>query len=674
MAELTLPFSSDSKLRGAKFANGSGLQCPTGSKYTTDEALGALERVTNNVLLEGFQDYSTPNFPLSGMPVRQATFQQMSINSRVVQHVFYPKTQKTKFYNPNPSLVNYDLTRELIDACGGNVATAQMIANSNSIGCAPPRFERGIAGKDRYYQSSVTSGYELGPFCITEYLELENFEATLEAYKRAAISAAGMSMEYEKVRKFVEMSRMNGSAVAGTIDPRFSSGQYNEFPTSSGSLEWILRSIDLGIGGEVAMDVDIVVSVSAQLRKFWINQYNAQHGAHIQETLGSVAQNVKDYIVSFEQGDDFVMRSLRTNRRVIFRIDKMPLYVQVEATGTNLAQWDFQDYYLMQPGNDTQSGQAAGFRQSFNPHYGDGAQYCDGVDARLCEQILIHTERAFHYEAFPNNPLGAGINGVNTNLNNIWNGTDIKWYTGVEVQAYWLNEMNSAFAGTGMPVFNNLQNTWFAGRLTFGMQFIEDRPLEMMSLLVRVPTDISPLAESQTLIECGRPAAITMTAAPTNAAPEFCTPIPGGVAPDTEGAGLMWSPVKLSYELPASGTANAIVTLQRTGGTNGTLTVPFTTTNDTATQGVQFTLANGNVVFADGDDTAELTIVLNATARGNTDPCFVAATINWTDATKLNTGAVTATKLCLKLYEASSAYDPTACAPDADCGSCDPTA
>lgn len=670
MAVLTLPFSSTSKLRPASFGDGSNLACPTGSKYSTDDALGALERTTNQILIEGFQDYSTPKFPLAGEPVKPATFQTMSINSRVVQHVFYSNTKKTKFYNPVPGLVNYELTQQLIESCGGSIATAQFIANSNSIGCAPPRFERGISGKDRYYQSAVTSGYELGPFCVTEYLDLENFAATLEAYKTAAIKAAGMSMEYEKVRKFVEMSRANASAVAGTIQPVFSSGQYSEFPTSSGSLEWILRSIDLGIGGEVPANVDIVVKTSAQLRKFWINQYNAQHGAHIQETLGSVAQNVKDYIISFEQGDDFVMRSLRTNRRVIFRISDMPLYVQVEPTGTDLAEWDFQDFYVTQPGNDTMSGQANGFRQAFNPHYGDPTLYCQGTDIKLAEQILIYTDRAFEYQSFPNNPLGVAIQGVETNMANLWNGTNIQWFTGVEVQNYFLDPMNVAFAGTGFPQLSNISNTWFAGRLTFGMQFVENRPLEMMSLLIRVPQDEAPLAATQTLIECGRPAPIVITSAPTNSAPVFCTPIPDSSVPDGV-PGLAWTPVKLSYELPASGTQSVTVYLQRTGGTTGTLTLPFTVTNDTATQGDQFTLANGNVVFADGDDSATLTFVLNSVARGDTDPCFVGANIVWDNSpVVLNTGAVTTTRLCLKLYEAQAAYNPAACDVDGDCGSC----
>lgn len=676
MSRLTFPYSSPGKPIGAKFASGEGLACPANNAYTADDALGVLERVTNNVLLEGFRQYRYPSFPLAGEPIRAAQFEQMSINSRVVQHVFYPGLQHTKFYNPVPSLANYQVTRELIKACGGSIANAQLIANSNSIGCAPPRGERGIAGKDRYYQSAVTGVFELGPFCVTEFLELDNFAATLEQYKTAAINAGGMALEYEKIRKFVEMSRKNASAVAGTLQPVFFSGAYGEFPTSSGSLEWFLRAIDIVIGPELMGGVNdkqpIIVSMSAQLRKFLINQYSRQHGVQIREELGTVEQNVKGYIASFQNSADFSMTSLRTNRTVIFRISNDPVYVQMAATGTNLAEWEFQDFYLTEPGNDTMSGQANGYRQKGNPHYGDATIFCEGEQSVLCEQIMIWTPNAFHYEGFPENPLGTAIApGVETNLQNLWAGTNIKWSFGVEVQKYWLDPMNTALAAVDFPQLSNIDNTWFAGRLKMGMQFVEDNPLQMMTLMVRVPTDETTLASTQTLIECSRPAPITITAAPPPEAPVFCSPIPTDHTPDEPGAGLAITPVRLSYNLPATGSPTVTVTLQRFGGVTGTLTLPFVTVDDTAIEGAHFTLADGNLVFADGEDTADLDIVLHHVARGDTDPCFVTASITWDNSpVVLVTGSVTSTKLCFKLYEADAGYDPAACAADADCGDC----
>ncbi|WP_196300334.1 hypothetical protein, partial [Streptococcus pneumoniae] len=73
------------------------------------------------------------------------------------------------------------------------------------------------------------------------------------------------------------------------------------------------------------------------------------------------------------------------------------------------------------------------------------------------------------------------------------------------------------------------------------------------------------------------------------------------------------------------------VVLQRTGGTNGTLTIPFTVTNGTATEGSAGTdhceLADGNIVFADGESTTELDIDLRSIERGDGDPTHVTATI-----------------------------------------------
>lgn len=659
---------------GAKFPQGTGFSCLEGSSFTSDEGLSALEKYQNEVLIFGHENWSVPNFPLSKEAVRAAASQQMSNRSRVVPSVHYQDVKRTRFHNPMPTLANYDLTKELIEACGGNVATAQMISNSNSIGCAPPRGERGISGKDRYYSSACTAVFQLGPFCTTNYLDLRNFGEEINAYMKAAIQAGGMALEYERVRRFVEMSRKNAVAQVGTISPRFVSGAYGDMPTSPGSLEWILRSIDEGLGADVMADVPIVVKTSPQLRKYWINKYNRDHGATIQESLGSVFNNVKDYVASFEMDGDFVMRSLRTGRKVIFRVDSTPLYVETYATGTDLAEWDFQDYFLTRPGEDPESGAANGFVQTGNPHYGDPTKYCEGVPARLCEQILIYTQEAFHYEAFPTNPLGWAMQGVETNLQNLWNATQISWRTGAEVQIYDLGPINRGLAGTGYPELSNSRNTWFAGELTVGHQFIEDRPRKMMSLLVRVPMDESPLEGVTELEPAERPAPIVLDSRPTKEAPQFCTPIPAGVAEDTPGAGLAWTPVELQYDLGATDRV-AYFTLYRTGGTNGTLTLPLTVTEGTALEGTAgtdhfkigsatynpatgvytptyFSGGTGNIVFADGSETQYLAIFLNSVEREAGDPATVSATINVDNSpVVLNTGAVEAITLTLRLYD-----------------------
>lgn len=663
MPALTFPFSSSNVPIGASFATGSDLACPTGSAYTADDALGVLERVTNNVLLDGFRDWRKPMFPLAGEPVRAATYQEMSINSKVQQHVFYPNLHRTPFYNPIPALATYEITKELIDECGGSVATAQFIANSNSLGCAPPRGDRALAGKDRYYQGAATGVLELGPFCITEFLDLRNFAATLEAYKKAAMEAGGMALEYEKIRQFVAMSRKNASAVAGTVIPKFTASTYSEFPTSAGSLEWVLRAIDVGIGGELmgsSYDNDaVIIECSAQLRKFWINQYSVQHGVEIRDSLGGTFTEVKGYIHSFEDNGDFTMISLRTNRKVVFRISKVPVYTEMKRTGPSAGQWDFQEFYVTELGNDTQSGQANGFRQTGNPFYGDPVNFCEGEERVLCEQILIHTKGAFHYEAFPNNPLRTRIAAdVETNLQNLWGGTEVMWSFGTDVQQYWLDPMNAQLVDTGFSRMSNIDHTWFAGRVKFGLQFVEDRPLEMMSLMVRVPTDESPLSAIQTLADVAHPTAINITAAPTKPAPEFCTIIPDGVSPPTPGPGKAVTPFKLDYDLPASGNRTVTFTFHRVGGVTGALTVPFVVTNGTATEGSNasvnhFQLNDGNIVFADGEETATISIILHPIARADGDPAFVTATLDYDNSpVVIITGGVESTILQFTLYDA----------------------
>jgi hypothetical protein len=140
----------------------------------------------------------------------------------------------------------------------------------------------------------------------------------------------------------------------------------------------------------------------------------------------------------------------------------------------------------------------------------------------------------------------------------------------------------------------------------------------------------------------------------------------------TSTPGLAWTPVELDYNLGAADTF-AIYTLHRTGGTNGALTLPYTTTDGTALYGDGSTQhykiaqatrnditgvftpgtygATGNIVFASGSKTAYLAVFLNNVGRNPGDPAVVSATINWTNAAVLNTGADTTTTLNLRLYD-----------------------
>jgi len=671
MAEITFPFAQSGKKAGARFTNRGCLSCPDGYSFSADDAINTLERVTNNVLLEGWKDCESPPFPLSKMPIRPASSQQMTGNSRVKHNAFYPNVKRTKFYDPTPNVSTYNITAELLTQCGGDVATAAFIANNNNIGCAPPRGDRGTSGKRRYYQSAFTSVKELGPFCVTNFLDLQDFRGALEAYKRAAIKASAMSLEYEKLRRYVDMSLKNGSAVSGTVKPRFTAATYDAITNSPGSFEWLINAIQTGLGGEIGPMEPVTVSLSPQLLKFYINKYMRDHNIDLNSDFANVKMQAQGYQGSFAEGG-FELYSMQTGRKIKITTEWTPVYVEVYSTGASQGEWDFQDFHLTEVGDDPETDQAEGFWQTFNPAYGDAGAFaeCNGTAKVLCEQIFIHTGRAFHYEAFPTNPLGERITGVETNMQNLWGSTQIQWYTGVEVDQYFLNDINAGLAGTGAPCFNNIDNTWFAGRIKTGLQLIEDEPREMMSLLVAVPYENSPIEKSEVCIPAAPPAAIAVSAREAMD-PALCSKIPAGVEEDEAPAGCMSVPARMQFNLPSTGTQTVSARFLRNGGTNGTLTVPFTITEDTATEGSggsdHFTRANGNIVFADGEDTANLSIVLRSQVRGDSDPVYVNATMVLdNDPEVLCDGSRTSISLCFKLFDASDATDPTDC-PTGDC-------
>jgi hypothetical protein len=321
-------------------------------------------------------------------------------------------------------------------------------------------------------------------------------------------------------------------------------------------------------------------------------------------------------------------------------------------------------------------GAANGYRQSKNVDYGDpeAVARCEGVPKRLAEMLFIYTTKAFHYEGFPTNPLGKYIEGVETNLQRLWGGTGIEWYTGVEVDQYFLSTINKHLEGTGAPCFNNRDRTWFAGVIKTGLQFIEDEPRQMMTLLVQVPFELSVLEQSDVLLSAEPPEAINILPRPTTDQPELCAPIPDDAEAPVDGVGCAMAPAKLTFMLPATGTKTVTVVVPRLNGSTGTLTVPHADSPDTALEGTHYNYPEGNLVFATGEQSASFDIELLAVLREEGDPAYVQFSILWdNDPEVLCEGSVEETVVCLGL--AVAAPDPaslTTC-PDPLCANCDPS-
>jgi len=658
MSQLKFPVDAQSESQSARFVDRGCIQCPEGHSFTSDEALGTLERVTNKVLLEGWKDFEGPQFPLRGLPVRTATSSQLTGLSSVRHTAGYSNMQRIKHFNPTPALDTFNVSHELIQRCGGNIAMATMLANTNSIGCAPPFGVTGFTGKRRYYRDSFTNVLNIGPFCITNFIDHQDFRGGMDAYQRAAIKASALATEYEKMRRFVDMSHRNGAAVAGTYRPTFGAANFRDVPDSAGSFEWLINAIETGLGGEINRTEPVTVSVSQQLLEYWVKKYVADTGndVNIQQQIdwSTVMVQAEGYQGQFA-GGKFSLVSKRTNRRINIQVnDVTPVYVEVTKTGPSQGEWGFQNFYLEELGDDPEEGQGSGVFQTFNPFYGD-PETCEGSEKRLCEMIFIHTGRAFHYESFPTNPLGWAMPQVETNLANLWGSTRIEWFTGCEVDIYFLNKINEGLAGTGAPCLNNRDKTWFAGVIKNGMQVVEDEPREMMTLLVALPSAQTPLERAEVLTSVEPNAPIVITSQPSED-PKICTAFDTGTSPDAEGAGHMVAPERLNFNLGADSRTVSVV-LQRVGGTNGSLTVPFTIVEGTALEGSaagdHFTRANGNIVFADGESTTELVIILRSVERGDTDPTHVTATIAYDNSPQVIVDdGFEETELKLKLYVA----------------------
>jgi hypothetical protein len=672
---LSFPYGADGVSAGATFTDRGCVRCPSGYTYTADQALNVLERVTNNILLEGWKDYQRPNFPLASEPIQPARYEQMSINTRIKYHAFFENPERSRFYDPMPSVQTFQVTRELIDRCGGNLAMAQMIGNANSLGCAPPRGRRGVSGKDRYYSSAATTVVELGPFCVTDYQDLWDFAGQLEAMKKAAIEHAGMALEYEKIRRYVEMSWNNASAVAGTTRPRFFKGRVGEFPNSPGSFDWIFNAVDTGLGTELSGNEVVTVKCSQRLIQYWIELYKKQHNLQVWADSANVRSDTLGYIISMTTGGEFTLLSLRTNRQIKFSpLNVMPVYLQMWKSGISTGSWDFQPFYVTEPGDDPEQNQANGFRQRKNPDYGDPAAWCDGVDKMLAEPIFVYTEKAFHYEAFPTNPLGKQIEGVEGNLNVLWGSTDIMWHFGTEVQEYYLNPLLKSYqdAGVDVPCWNNRDRTWFAGVVKAGCQFVEDDPRQMMTLFCSVPSTDAPLQKSDSLLPCSPGPVYNIQPVIPSDAPDLCNALPDGATDDPDPVpGTLFPPAKLHYLLPSQGAnESAFIDVYRNGGSDGSLTLNYAFQNVTAHQGTEFLFTNGSVVFADGETKKTISFTKKPTVRTVGQHFYREFLINWSaGAGVIDPTAVTQTPVCLAL--ACAQANEGDC-PDPSCANCPP--
>lgn len=637
------------------FADRGCVSCPDGSRFSSDQVLGVAETFAKNILTKTFENWDGPRFSLSDIPIKASmAVQPDAVTNRM--SVFYPHLERTKWYDPVPKLSTEKITKEVIDAAGGIENLDYNHFDHQSLGCAPPLGPRAIAGKDAAYSVEFWTNFIIGPICTTHYRVLEDLIDYFRASEDALRQALELSAQYKRVDQFIAMSRKNCSAVSGTSRPEFFQHQFGEFPDSPGSLEWAIETIDQ-IASRFPQGKEVRVCVSPQVLQWWVKDFSTRHSVDLNVEFKMQKAEVAGYITQFTGDGDFMVRSVRTGRTIIFDHSRTPCYMLLRQNGPTNWQWAHQPYFVYREGDDYREGEMNGIMQDPNPNFGNANEFhSDG--SVLAEYCMVFDDSAFHYESPPVNPFsGAGVGDVMPSLG----ATQIHYYTGNEVDTYFLDQMRDPTTGQ-CP--NNRLKQWIAGEATQHFIIRENNKYAMGGFMVQVPNQTTVLGAGPTngaLID-NRPQQIELSQVdPVEA--KFCEEAPE--APDPV-AGCINVQTFARHLADGAEETNLRIKLERTGGLDGELTVDYAMTADTATDGGAtggYTDDSGTITFADGQQFAYLDVEILAWLDSEEEPSGAAHfTIDWTgDGLCFDDDAYAGNQMTTDVYihGARPAYDNT---------------
>jgi hypothetical protein len=107
---------------------------------------------------------------------------------------------------------------------------------------------------------------------------------------------------------------------------------------------------------------------------------------------------------------------------------------------------------------------------------------------------------------------------------------------------------------------------------------------------------------------------------------------------------LAFATAAISQAEGHSGTTNATITVTRTGGSNGAVSVSYATSNGTATAGSDYTATSGSLTWADGDAASKsFTVAIAGDTNFETDETVTLALSGATGGASLGTAAATLT-------------------------------
>lgn len=574
-----------------RFQDRGCISCGEGSVFTPDQVLGVAETFSKKILSKTIESWEGPQFAIRNVPTKASMAVQPNAFSNRMS-VFWPNLERLRWYDPLPTVAAKTVTKELINASGGVEGLDYNHFEGGGLACNPPLGPRALAGKDAAYATEVWTTLMLGPICTAKYRVLEDLAMYLSAAESGIGQALDIATQYEKINQFIQMSRKNVSAVAGQWQPNFSEHAITEYPTSPGSLEWAIHTAGV-LGSRFPGKEDVKIAVSPQVLKFWIEDYVARHsGVQINLDFHTLKGQTNDFIASFTEKGMFSTRDIRTGRRVIFDTGETPIYLLLEKTGQTTWRYKHQPYFVYRAGDDNREGEMNGIMQDPNPGLGDPDQVHEDGSV-LAELILIYSDSAFHYEAPPLNPFagkfesGAIMPTIGT--------AQINWYTGVEVDEYFLKHM--ADPATGQCP-NNRARQWIAGEVSQHLVIREDNKYAMGSMLIQVPSSATPLGAAPDRIPvAARPAPITLTAAPPIEA-THCGDAPD--APEDQG-GCLNVQLVLNAQANLEGNRTYQLWVERQGGFDGTLSLAYESVEDTALAGTHFTALSGTLTFAAGE-------------------------------------------------------------------------
>lgn len=586
---------------------GSGcLTCPDGSRISGDQGLSALETLAKNIMVLNTPEFDGPKYPLAELPTKQASSAHSDADNHTIRYDYHiPNIHEIGMHNPNPSRTLADRVIEAVNNCGPDAIVSNAFEMS-SMGCNPPRGRTGVMGKDVAPIISAAAPLEMGPFCVTMFQDFDHLSQVFKRMEAHYPNAAMQILNYNKIRNFVGSCYNLASAVAGTRDPRFNPYQFIDRPNSTGSLEWFMSAVDRITSFATSRD-NWRVSMSRRVFKNWMLQYAADHGVTINADFSNLNQQVGSYNIQSNGVDSVSLITDVHNTKITIDFTKDPIYVTDNQIGASSYEWNFQPWFITRPGDDVRSGQAAGYVRDKNPDYGFACSACpDGMQS-LSELILIYNDEYIQYEAFPKSPFAdlGMLDGLSTDLQNLWASMQMRFYFGSEVDEYFLKPL---FSGTGNCP-SNIDNTWFAGRMWFAFRQRILRARAAGALLVKVPPSGGLLTETSSCLQEAYPDPIVLTAREPQQGSRECVVVDEEEISDPAGE---LRPA-CSFSVTATGENQTIqIEVERRDGLAGALELDYTMTEGTATAPEHYTDASGSLDFAEGQTRRVLNVVIKA--------------------------------------------------------------